>query len=406
MVMPFAETPAVWTATPPTTWPPPPVEMTVTAYAEISACPRRWALSEANYPMVWQGRGYPARLHLHALAGSVVHLALERITKHLARVGCPSVNHATATQALRDLGGYTHIVNDCIDHVLERYAQNPRALPLIEHARRTLRGQTPALRTRIQSILARLRLSPAQSPAAKQTGGVPCRGPLGIGAFPEIELRATRIGWRGKADLLVVSEDACEITEFKTGTPDEAHAFQLRVYALLWSLDEELNPARRLVDRLVLAYGAGEVSVEPPNAKELAALEQELVDRRAAAEAALTARPPEARPSRENCRHCAVRQLCDKYWTVDGIAKRADERFGDLELEVVRRHGALSWDAWVVLSPVAKSGHPAILRTQQATELKPGMRLRVLDAAVAVGREHEGEPVVVTLGMFSEMFAV
>lgn len=183
--------------------------MTVTPYGEIASCPRRWALGAADYHGVWSGRGYPARLQVQTLAGSVVHLALESITKQLVRVGCPSVDHPSATQVLKDLGGYTKIVHDCIGRVLERFAQNPRALPLIEHAMRNLRGQMPALRTRVQSILSRVRLPPSQSPVVNQGGGGRRRGPLGTGAFPEIELRAPRLGWKGKADLLVISEEAC-----------------------------------------------------------------------------------------------------------------------------------------------------------------------------------------------------
>jgi hypothetical protein len=46
-----------------------------------------------------------------------------------------------------------------------------------------------------------------------------------VGAFPEIELRTPRFSWKGKVDLLAISDSACEITDFKTGVPDEAHKF-------------------------------------------------------------------------------------------------------------------------------------------------------------------------------------
>jgi hypothetical protein len=125
------------------------------------------------------------------------------------------------------------------------------------------------------------------------------RVPLTGGAFSEVELRATRIGWKGKADLLTLSEQACEITDFKTGAPNEAHNFQLQVYALLWSLDDELNPTGRLVDRLVVAYEGGDVEVAPPTIAQLAEFQRDLIARGAAAQASLSARPPEARP--EGC---------------------------------------------------------------------------------------------------------
>jgi CRISPR/Cas system-associated exonuclease Cas4 (RecB family) len=405
-------TSALWATLPPSNWPSAPAEMTVTTQREIDACPRRWALSAAKYPDVWAGQGYPPRIHVPALAGSVVHLALETITKHLVRFGCPSVEHPNATLVLKDLGGYTKVVHDCINRILERFAENPRALALLEYVGRTLRGQAPELRARVQSILARLRVRSAeQQPTATEIhrGGAKARVPLTGGAFSEVELRASRIGWKGKADLLVLSDESCEIIDFKTGAPDEAHKFQLQVYALLWSLDDQLNPTGRLVDRLVLAYEGRDVEVAPPTAAQLAEFEKELIARRAAAQVSLSARPPEARPSPENCRYCGVRHLCDEYWMVHSSRAGATVPkpvFGDVELKVGRQHGATSWNATVVVSPVVQAGKPALLRVPHPIELRPDIHIRVLDAAVAIDPESDDQPAIVTLGMFSEMFAM
>jgi hypothetical protein len=234
----------------------------------------------------------------------------------------------------------------------------------------------------------------------------PPRSPLANGTYTEVEVRARSIGWKGKVDLLALGDDACAITDFKTGAASEAHTFQVRVYALLWSLDGELNPAGRLVDRLVLAYGGGDVDVAPPRADELAMLERDLVARRAAAEAALSARPPEARPSLEKCRYCGVRQLCDKYWTADSLPKAMDQPFSDVELRIVHRHGSSSWDAVVTFSRIIGAGTPALLRTPGPLELEPGRRVRVLDASIVVDREDDASPVIVTFGILSEVFAV
>ena len=160
-------TSALWRTLPPSTWPGPPAEMTVTTHREIEACPRRWALSVAEYPDVWSGRGYPPRIQVRALAGSVVHLARETITKGLVGFGCPSVEHPNATFVLKQLGGYTKVVQDCINRILEPLAENPRALPLLEHVGRALRCEAPGLRSRVQSTLARLRFPASlQSPTA------------------------------------------------------------------------------------------------------------------------------------------------------------------------------------------------------------------------------------------------
>jgi hypothetical protein len=94
---------AHWRILKPATWPDPPTEMSVSTHAEIDECPRRWALSAAEYPEIWSRRGYPPRLQVAALAGSVVHLALELITKRLTQAGVPSLNDPSATQALSTL---------------------------------------------------------------------------------------------------------------------------------------------------------------------------------------------------------------------------------------------------------------------------------------------------------------
>lgn len=407
--MALAERTLLWTTRTPATWPGAPGEMTVTTLAEIEACPRRWALGAAEYPAVWSGRGYPPRYQPSALAGTVVHLTLETITRELVRAACSSVQDSKASQVMRDLGGYTKIVHGCIDRVLDRLAHNPRAAPLLEDAARTLRAQVSESRMRVQTILCRVGL-PVPPAAAAEGSGPRRRGPLGLGAYPEIELRAQRIGWKGRADLLFLSDNGCEISDFKTGAQEDGHRFQIQVYALLWRADEELNPTRRRADRLVLRYGGVDVEVPAPTASQLDDLERDLVARRNAALRAVSERPPEARPTVKNCHFCGVRQLCAEYWDAvvqwNLAANRADHLFTDAELTVTARHGPSSWDAIIELSPNAAAGRPAVLRTKGHHEFQPGDRLRVLDAAVTLDAEDHEQPVVITLGALSEAYAV
>jgi CRISPR/Cas system-associated exonuclease Cas4 (RecB family) len=383
--------------------------MTVTSYEEINTCPRQWALSKADYPDLWRGQGYPPKLQVHAVKGSAVHLAVETITKKLILAGCPSVQDPRAANVLKELGGYTKIVTDCIQRVLRRFADNPRSTRLMDGAERTLRGQTPDLRMRVQSILARLRLPPLpEAPEHSSAASAKVRRPLAIGAYPEVELRAPSIRWKGKADLLVITDKHCEITDFKTGAPDEAHGFQVQIYALLWSLDDELNPTRRTASRLVLAYPAGDVEVCPLSEDQLRAFEKDLLERRESAETALAMRPPEARPTLESCRYCGVRHLCDVYWSQDNRPDRLDfeARFSDAQLRILRRHGPMSFDAVLESTTDSGTGKSALLRVQESLELEPGTRFRVLDAGIAVDADDAAQPVIVTLAMFSEIYAV
>jgi hypothetical protein len=384
--------------------------MSVSTHAEIEDCPRRWALSAAEYPELWSGRGYPPKLQVAALAGSVVHLALEIITKQLSRAGVPSMGDPSAPQVLRELGGYTRVVEECVERLLERYVDNPRARALMEHAQRTLRGQVPALRARVQSMLSRLRLPkgalvPTVPSSPKSSGPLP-RLPFLNGTYPEVEVRAKSIGWKGKLDLLVLDDDACEITDFKTGAADEAHKFQVRAYAVMWRLDDELNPSGRVVDRLVLAYESQDVDVAPPSASEIDSLGGELLRRRQEAEAALGVLPPLARPNAKSCRYCGVRQLCDAYWTSASQVASDDGRFGDVELKITGRHGPTSWDAVVVRARDLPERAAALLRLQQPREFKTGTHVRVLDGALARDPEDATAPTIVTLSSSSEAYLV
>ncbi len=406
-----------WRVVTPATWPSPPTEMSVSTQAEIDECPRRWALSAGNYPELWRGRGYPPKLQVAALAGSVVHLALEVITKQLTRAGIDSLSDASAPQVVRGLGGYTRVVEDSVNRILKLYMDNPRAVALMEHAERTLRGQVPTLRARVQSMLSRLRLPkgvpPAPGSSMRGSGGPHTRLPLVNGTYPEVEVRAKSIGLRGKIDLLVLGNDACEITDFKTGAPSERHTVQILVYALLWSRDADLNPDRRRADRLVLAYQDGNVEVPSPSDSDLDALERHLSVQSAAAREAVSQRPPQARLDPLRCPHCDVRHLCAEYWTREarhGIgAAMASRDIGDVALAVTAAHGPSSWDGLVVSSANAAKGQRALLRAEnRSIHPIPGAIVRVLSAHVTPAiQEDDSEPVlIVTLGSASELFLV
>src|SRR5262249_11186319 len=134
---------------------------------------------------------------------------------------------------------------------------------------------------------------------------------------------------------------------------------------------------------------------------ELDELENLLGTRREAAHQAVSHHPPEARPDPEHCRYCGVRQLCVEYWTPETQRRMAQEsgerRLEDVQVTITGRHGPSSWDARVELSRDVPAGNPAVIRTNGDLELRPGDRLRVLDAAVTVDEEDHAQPAVITL---------
>ena len=378
------------------------------ALKEIEACPRRWALNSATYDGLWPGRGYPPRLRLGTLSGSVIHLALETVLDALAVSGCGSIADAAAVGVLRSIGGYTKVLNDCIARTLSSFADNPRAVRLLEATERALRGQLPRLRTATQTLAGRVQLS-----AKANLKGVPTtqtiRTPLPDGTHLETVIRAAKLGWKGKADLLVLSRESCEIVDFKTGAVDDSHSFQLQVYAVLWSRDQDLNPSARFATKLTLAYPTGDVPVAAPSPAEIAALEQDLVTRAEVARRSVASESPEARPSLDNCSFCGVKQLCDDYWTVSTqrqiAAARPPEKDGyrDVEVMVTGRHGTFSWDAVVQIDGAAPRA--TLVRSSSGDlKLQAGRRARMVDVHVGAVHEDQGDPAVLTVGSFSEVY--
>jgi PD-(D/E)XK nuclease superfamily len=401
----------LWLAVPPKKWPLPPRELSVSSLHEIESCPRRWALTTADYPELWDQHGYPPRLAISALAGSVVHLTLRTITNALAQADCESVESADAVKVIRDLGGFSNLIDQSVQRILSRFRTNPRAESLLDPALRSLRARIPEMRADVQSFLARIKLyrGAVASDYSLARKDVP-RTSLVPGTYPEIELRAPTIGWHGIADLLILSDTSCEIVDFKTGVKDEAHRAQLITYALLWSRDSELNPAARPANRLTLSYRSGEMRLDPPTNTELDALEHELVKRSQSALAALSASPPQARPSADNCRFCNVRHLCDDYWksaTISALAEPTpDTSFKDLQITIVARHGPNSWDGIVEKVIKGHANKRVVLRTtgDSGLEFVKDDCIRVLNAHVSTDVGDSAQPMVATMGTMSEVF--
>jgi hypothetical protein len=389
--------------------------MSVSALRELEACPRRWALTWAwaGYPDLWDERGYPPKIHMAALSGTVVHLATEEITKSLVLAGCSSPQSAEAVAVVKQLGGYSVILTNCVDAVIASHRTNPRAAPLLEAASRKLKNLIPDMRAHVQALLGRVRLRHVSgAPSRSEPSPFPReRRPLGPGVYPELEVRAPSIGWRGRIDVLNLSETACEIVDFKTGVQQDDHASQVRMYAVIWNCDSELNPTARPADRLTLSYRSGEKTVEPVGQADFEPLRRELADRATRAREVAAVVPPEARPTADNCRYCGVRQLCEEYWKPDtqraiGATLTDASPFIDVELVVRGRHGPASWDCSVTTSRLGRAGEAILLRTRSSDpDLRRDSRVRVLDAHTSPPTQ-DGEPSIVTLGASSEMFVV
>lgn len=380
-------------------WPNPPVWWSYSSLREIEECPRRWALSRATYPEIWQRPGYPPRAFLPALLGDVIHRVLEIVLSSFVAGGVPSTDSAAAVETLRSLGGYSELARSAIDERLAALANNPREKPRAQYLRDKLISRLPEIRQRAQQLLSRTVIVSAV--AAHGDGPASGRVPLGPGTFPEIDLRSAELHLAGRIDLLIVNESNCEITDYKTGAPDEHHRDQLLTYALLWRKDRERNPASIPVGRLTLAYSASQVDVPSPDEETLAALEANLAEQMARASSALTERPPPARPGPDICATCSVRHLCEDYWSFlaggSGTAEPDAPYWFDYEGTVISQNGPRSW----VLAGAGIHSQ-LMVRTSASDGLPLGQDVRLL--GLLRGHDPESPIPIASLTESSEVF--
>lgn len=402
-------------------WPNPPTWMSYSSLKEAERCPRRWALRRATYPGIWDRSGYPDMPSLPALVGDITHNALEKILAEVVGHGCSSPASACAVEALKGLGGYTSVITQIADLRLQDFAENPRARDRVAGYKAAIRTRVPEMRHRVQAALSRSALQPPSSPnvegpAPSNVGGTPARrpqrSPLDPGSHPEVSLRAEELRWQGRADLLTVSTDSAEIVDYKTGAPDESHSEQLRIYALIWNRDKDLNPSGTRASKLVIVYPTEDIAIEAPSEEELGLLERKLQSRSQVVRDDLGARPPEARPSTTLCSTCSVRQLCQEYWAFLGQSGAAETAasmpgpiWGDVEVQVDARNGPRSWWALVTRGSGLPAAERIVLQTQ--TESPPfvsGTHARVVNGAI--GRDEDSGTSIVTLTSNSELFVL
>lgn len=383
-------------------WPVAPSTWSYSSLSDAEECPRRWMLTRARYPTIWEREGYPPRPNLAGLLGNVTHRALELILGALQARGCASVSGPCAVEALREIGGFSRLL-DTIAAELETLQRNPRAAERLASIRERLLREIPAVRERLQATISRTHLYPPSD--GPIVGTVTSRGGLGRGSHAEVELRAQELRLMGRADLVTINDGGCGITDYKTGTPSERHAEQLRMYALLWSRDHEVNPDGMPIQSLVVAYATHDETLDRPSAGELETLAGTLSERIAKAEDDLSHPPAPAYPAPEVCRNCSVRHLCDDYWLAARAAPAPEASsqaaaFVDCEAMIATRNGPRSW----LLSLAGQPGR-ALLRTATETpRFAVGDSVRLL--GLAISANEDSAEMILTMTQFSEVFVL
>lgn len=317
--------------------PAPPRYWSYSSLKDIEGCPRRYMLARASYPGIGNEEGYPRLPIVPALIGEVVHDALEMIVNRLVAAGCETARTASAFEEMRSLGGITAVVDRIVTKKVEGLATNSR---LDDEGRRRLGrdlgNRVADARAQVQEYLSRARfeLQLAAEPAfpggsAKQGPRATSRPRARLGPNTETKVVSEELRLTGAIDLLDVHTDHAAILDYKTGAEDPSHADQLRMYALLWDLDREVNPGGVPATELKAAYANHDVTITAPTSAELRLLQKSVSDRIAAADASFDAPVPLAKPSIEQCERCDVRQLCRDYWTSSAVMDPVNVEVGE-----------------------------------------------------------------------------
>jgi len=379
-------------------WPDPPEWMTYSTTTQVEECPRQWALQRKDFPEVWDGRGYPPRTSLPILKGRIIHRSVEAILNALR-----GREPTTPPEAvLKRMGGYSAVVKEEIKGVLkEKVAANPRMEEQANDLESDLRESAGNLRAKVQRHITRLDKIPTptretahnrdEAEAKKHDSGR--RRPLPKGVHAEQWVQAQSIGWGGYIDLLSLDNDHCEISDIKTGERKESHADQVRLYALFWWLDNELNPEGRVADTLRLRYPSETIEVPAPDEAELQRLQQQVKKRGNKVRALIDESPPPARPERERCRWCEVRHLCEEYWSDETQARLADEGspdFADAELRLTHSAGPGVWYAQILSNGHWRQGEDVIFNARNVPDRFQNLdEIRILGAQVLEGPERD-----------------
>lgn len=384
----------------------PPSKLSFSALLEIEKCPRQWVLARANYPEIWGYKGFPPHINLSSINGQAIHRALGTVIMAFSKHHCISVNDPKTISVLKQLGGYTNILQESLGNITENYRDNPRFERNKNYFINKLQEDIPRLRPNLQCMLANLKPPFASYPSLIEKQNF-MNDSLTPGSYLEIKIKPEEMGWVGIADLMNISDDFIEIVDFKTGGFHEEHILQIRIYCLLWTKDKILNPKARTVNKLTLCYSSGNVDVAVPSSIELGSLEKELSDRRQMALNAIKSDQPKAIPN-DHCQWCDVRHLCDDYWNqlmrkskrISGLQNQ--KYFGDLQIRITKIRNLLTCEGTVEASEYLGSSSPILMHmtinaNPWAAFLTENISLRILNASVETYKnEIVGDVVIIS----------
>jgi RecB family exonuclease len=365
----------------PTAWAIPPSSYSYSSLTAIESCPRQWQLAHSRYGDLAR---FPTRPHPAAVEGEVVHAVLDRLFKALAVRRLPALGTPSFREGLADVDVQGSVRHLLVEHE-RRLADYPRAgafrlrtnpQQLVNQVIRLIRGlyQDAVTTHRASDLPAAVMRAPLQLPSGPALAALLRER----GALSELPLVHPTLPFGGIIDLIWSDKGESVITDFKTGQVQPEHQKQVAYYAVLWWRCSGVVPGRAEV-----RYPDRFVSV-PIQEAFLVGVEEGLRHRVSAVAMALGSVPAKALLG-EHCRHCDVRQFCDRYW-VDRSALLPARTRGtgqdtpvDVEVTVVGEPSGSGFDALTGDATV----FPVVFREDVALVHGPfakGERLRILGA--------------------------
>jgi hypothetical protein len=402
----------IWRVTEPTEPARAPEWMSFHVYREAQRCPLSVALKRSSYRQLWQGSGYPTRPNAAAVSGIVVHEAAEAVMKKFAQAGVTSLMQPAAMTILRELGGFTKVLDNALIEFFTDQGDNPRFEQFREDLLRGLRLKLPQMRATLQALLVShvwpVSSSSIEGPRTMSSksgpGKATQRSPLWDGTFVEVDLQDFVAKWRGRIDIMDIDKHGCAITDLKSGGATDDHQEQLIVYAMLWSEDSDRNPSRLPIQKLQIVYASGSVAVAIPSDAEMQAFRTSLIATTELVRSALNATVVPANPSRENCRHCPVKLICQPHW--ESLPRDAsDDHLSNNQVTLIEARGDRAWLAKITASSVLEANQTVIVRNYEGgkvfwADMRPGLSVRLTDGVLS--SFDESDTPIINLSMMSE----
>ena len=380
-----------------------PEYLSFSTYQQLDKCPKKWLLSNSEYPQIWPNQGYPRKVYGKTIMGTATHQALEIIIKKMRE---ENIDHGSKNYVnlIKQEGGLRKILKREIGSLLNQvqYKENPRYLRIEKELNlRIKKKYLEEYFIQLRSFLGKLNL-PHKSDKTKIKQPMKTQASV----MTEYFVKSKVINWKGFIDLVINDTGGATLIDFKTGRETESHKEQLELYQLIWMDDERVKEIP--VKQLLVKYPNSEKYYEPLTKLEI----EERKDRYQAIAVKLKkdlSSDNLAKPSKENCEYCDVKQLCNDYW--EHLENLSEQTYGDFELEIQTNSDQQDIYAKIISSNIAENGSIVKILFQDIEDsyrefFIPEKNLRILNGHYDNDEEEMSKNFFIQIQKTTEVFLI